>query len=69
MLSRICSLIRMKEPIVAEPGLLLASGATVPTAGTAGYQPACLFQNTATGVLYVNKGTYASCNFTAVTVA
>jgi hypothetical protein len=69
MIDRVCSLLRIKPPSVEAEGLLLASGPTVPTSGTSGYQPACMFQNTATGALYVNKGTLASCNFTAVTVA
>jgi hypothetical protein len=69
MIARICSLIRMKEPIQNDEGLLSESGAAKPADATAGYQPACLFQDTTAGVLYVNKGSLASCEFTAVTVA
>jgi len=51
-------------------GLLSDSGDTTPVDGTSGYAAACLFQNTATGVLYVNKSiVVGSCEFTAVTVA
>jgi hypothetical protein len=72
MIGRICSLLRIKEPAIANPGLLLASGITVPADGTSGYQTGCLFQHTDGGdgtALYVNEGTYASCDFNAITVA
>jgi hypothetical protein len=72
MIARTCSIIRMQEPSVVTPGLLLASGATVPADGTSGYQTGCLFQHTDGGAgtaLYVNEGTYESCDFDAVTVA
>lgn len=72
MLSRLCSLLRMKPPVVEDTGLLFASGDTVPTDGTAGYQTGCLFQHTDGGdatALYVNEGTVTSCDFNAVTVA
>ena len=73
MLARISELLRIKSPVQADTGLLFASGATVPTDGTTGYQPGCLFQHTdgttyAT-VLYCNIGTAASCDFNVVTVA
>lgn len=52
---------------------LLATGTTVPTNGSNGYAKGCLFIDTdvATGTtgLYCNKGTSASCVFTAVTQA
>lgn len=67
MIARLCSVLHISRP--STDGLLSHNGTTVPTAGTSGYAPSCLFQNVSTGVLYVNKGTYASCNFTAVTVA
>ena len=72
MIDRMCSLLRMKPPAVSVPGLLFASGSTVPVDGTSGYQTGCLFQNTSGGsgtALYVNEGTFAACNFDAVTVA
>lgn len=50
-------------------GHTLAVGATVPTDGTKGYAPSCLFiDQDATGGSgwYINRGTYASCNFDAV---
>jgi len=73
MLARIASLLRIQPPAIEPTGLLLASGSTVPTDGTAGYQPGCLFQHTdgttyAT-VLYCNIGTATSCDFNVVTVA
>ena len=72
MLDRIASLLRIRPPSVESSGLLLASGATVPSDGVAGYQTGCLFQHTDGGdgtSLYVNEGTVNSCDFNAVTVA
>jgi len=73
MIARICRLLRMSPPSATTEGLLLASGTTVPTDGTAGYQPGCLFQHTDgtayNTVLYCNIGTAASCDFNVVTVA
>lgn len=73
MLQRICSLLKIKPPVQDNAGLLLASGATVPADGTAGYQPGCLFQHTDgttyNTVLYCNVGTATSCDFNVVTVA
>jgi len=69
MLGRIASLLRMSEPIHEDEGLLFASGATVPTDATVGYQTGCIFQHTdgAEGsAFYVNEGTYASCDFNVV---
>lgn len=68
MIDRICSLLHIKKPSSAA-GYLFASGSTVPTDATSGYQPGCIFQHTdgsAGGVLYVNDGTYASCDFNPV---
>ena len=70
MISRLCALLKIKQP--SAEGLLLASGTTVPADGTSGYATGCLFQHTDGGAgtaLYVNEGTYASCDFDAVTVA
>lgn len=72
MISRICDIIRMKPPTIASPGLLSASGTTVPTDGDSGYQTGCLFQKTDGGdgtALYVNEGSATACDFNAVTVA
>jgi len=69
MISRVCSLLRMKQPVLADRGLLFASGATVPTDGTDGYQTGCIFQHTdGSGgtALYVNEGSVTSCDFNAV---
>jgi len=68
MLSRVCSLIKMRPPAVENSGLLLVSGTTVPTDGAAGYQTGCLFQKTDGGAntsLYVNEGSVTSCDFNA----
>lgn len=50
---------------------LLATGAAVPADGAALYAKGCLFIDTDVGTgttgLYCNKGTAASCVFTAVT--
>jgi hypothetical protein len=60
------------DVVVQRPGagIVIASGSTVPTTGTAGYAPGCLFikDNGATEatVWYYNSGTLASCTFTAV---
>lgn len=69
MLDRIASLLRIAPPILEDEGLLLSSGPTIPTDGTLGYQTGCLFQHTdgaAATALYINVGTYASCDFNAV---
>lgn len=71
MIARICELLKIGVP--TNDGLLRASGKVVPTDGTSGYAPGCLFQHTdgttyAT-VLYCNVGTAASCDFNVVTVA
>lgn len=68
MISRICSLLRIKEPAIDATGLLLASGEAVPADGEAGYQTGCLFQKTNGGAntsLYVNEGSATSCDFNA----
>lgn len=70
MIDRLCSLLKIKKP--SSDGLLLASGTSVPTDGVQGYSTGCLFQHTDGGdgtALYVNEGTFASCDFNAVTVA
>lgn len=72
MISRIASLLRMQQPVLADRGLLLASGATVPTDAADGYQTGCIFQHTDGGngtALYVNEGSVTSCDFNAITVA
>ena len=69
MLTRISSMLRIRPPSVTDEGLLLASGVTVPTDGTAGYQTGCLFQHIdgSTGTaFYVNEGSVTSCDFNAV---
>lgn len=69
MLERVSSLLKMAPPVSGDRGLLFASGATVPTDGTDGYQPGCIFQHTdgSTGTaLYVNEGSVTSCDFNAV---
>jgi hypothetical protein len=63
---RICNLIKMKAPVQADRGYLDASGATVPTNGTDGYQTGCIFRHTdgtAESSLYVNEGSVTSCAF------
>jgi hypothetical protein len=50
-------------------GLLFASGTTVPTDGTDGYQTGCIFQQTDGGsgtAVYINEGSVTSCNFNAL---
>ena len=48
-------------------GILQAFGTTVPTDGTPGYAPACIFHDinatTINTVVYANIGTLASCDF------
>ena len=69
MLLRMAKLLRMRPPVVADEGLLFASGATVPTDAAAGYQTGCIFQHTDGGAgtaFYVNEGSVTSCNFDAV---
>jgi hypothetical protein len=55
----------MRAPVQTDGGYLSASGATVPSAEY-GFQPGCIFQDTANGVVYVNEGTLASCSFKAI---
>jgi len=69
MIERIAELTRSTPPVLADEGLLSSSGATVPTAGTSGYQTGCIFQHTDGGAgtaFYINEGTFASCAFEAV---
>jgi len=69
MLQRLASLLRIQPPVIANRGLLFASGATVPTPGTDGYQTGCLFLHTDGGAgtaLYVNEGSVTSCTFQAL---
>lgn len=69
MLQRIASLLRMGLPITDDEGLLFASGATVPTGGTNGYQVGAIFQHTDGGAgtaLYVNEGSVTSSTFNAL---
>jgi hypothetical protein len=69
MIERICTLLKIQKPVPGSAGLLLASGATVPTSGTRGYQTGCIFQHTdgtAGTAFYVNEGTASSCSFQAV---
>jgi hypothetical protein len=71
MLSRICSVLKIKPPNRETVGLLQASGDTVPSDGDTGYATGCLFQHTDGGdgtALYVNEGDADSCDFNAVTV-
>ena len=60
--------------VLIEPpveGIQLARGTTIPTDGTAGYCPGCLFIHTdgsgAADLTYRNDGTLASCDFNALT--
>ena len=69
MIGRIAKLLRIAIPDVHAEGLLFASGGTVPTDGTSGYQTGCLFQHIDGGAnssLYVNEGTYASSAFAVI---
>jgi len=69
MLHRIASLLRNQESDRENRGLLFASGDTVPSDGTDGYQTGCLFQHVDGGdgtALYVNEGSITSCDFNAI---
>jgi len=65
MISRICHLLKMKQPEMNR-GLLFASGSTVPEDGTDGYQTGCIFQHT-DGIkgetVYINNGSVTACDF------
>lgn len=63
---RTAQLLRMDTPSESIPGKLFTHGATVPTDATAGYAAGCIFQDTTNGTLYLNEGTYASCDFNVV---
>lgn len=68
MLGRITSLIKMQKPL-RNRGLLFASGTTVPTDGTDGFQTGCEFKKTDGGVgtaFYINEGSVTSCDFNAI---
>ncbi len=50
-------------------GIMHAVGSTVPSDGTAGYGPGCIFQDqdaAAGSQVYINEGSYTSCDFNAV---
>lgn len=69
MIDRICALLRRGLPVHENVGLLSLDGDTVPTDGSSGYQPGCIFQKTdgsAGTVFYINEGTASSCDFNAV---
>lgn len=69
MLDRIASLLKIDPPVVGDRGLLFASGATVPSDATDGYQSGCIFQHTDGGagtVLYVNEGSVTSSLFVPI---
>lgn len=58
----------------AHGGKILDFGNTVPTDGTAGYAPSCIFLDTnstggagAATHIFINVGTAASCNFDGIT--
>lgn len=66
---KVRSLLVKDSDIVSGYGIIQAYGLTVPTDATAGYAPGCIFQHldgSADGVMYVNHGSKASCNFDAV---
>lgn len=44
-------------------------GTDIPTDGTAGYAPACIFQDIDSGVVHINEGSATSCDFDAITTA
>jgi hypothetical protein len=59
------------EPAFSQPGYggVMDWGLTVPTDGTAGYVPGCLFvklDGTAGAAVYVNEGSLTSCDFNAL---
>jgi hypothetical protein len=67
MINRLADLMKMQEPKCDV--LLFASGTTVPTDGTAGYETGCIFQHTdgAAGTsFYINEGTATASAFAAV---
>lgn len=69
MIARICSLLRMQQPVLDNRGLLFGSGATVPTNGTDGWQTGAIFQHTDGGnntAVYVNEGSITSSAFKAL---
>ncbi|HPP02725.1 MAG TPA: hypothetical protein PLX83_19235 [bacterium] len=60
------------NPVIGRKGrgTLYATGTAVPTDGSEGYAPGCLFVKEGTpNELYFNVGTKASCDFNKVTVA
>ncbi len=63
-----------KEALIAFDGKIFDYGTTVPTNGTAGYAPSCIFLDTnSTGGagsathIFINVGTAAACNFDGIT--
>tara|TARA_Y100000004_G_scaffold197396_1_gene271837 strand:- start:7215 stop:7445 length:231 start_codon:yes stop_codon:yes gene_type:complete len=65
-----------REAEIAFDGKVLDFGPTVPTDGTAGFAPSCLFLHTdstdgagTATYLFVNVGTAAACNFDGVTIS
>ena len=71
MILRIASLLKIGVPVNGKEGLLSSSGDTVPTDGESGFATGCYFAHTDGGngtAAYINEGTYASCDFNAITV-
>jgi len=42
---------------------------SVPEDGVQGYAPGCICRDTVNGILYINEGTFESCDFNAVQMA
>jgi len=68
MIQRVCKVLSYAVGYFRLPGTKHASGTTVPTDGTAGYTKGCPFIKTDGGAgttLYINEGSYTSCDFNA----
>ncbi len=69
MIQRISALLKTGVPDVSTDGKLMDSGKAKPADGASGFQKGCIFIDVVAGVVYVNEGTLASCDFNAVQTA
>lgn len=69
-----CDILPPDGGVVKVPGggLLIAGGLAVPASGVSGYSAGCVFHQldgAAGSTLYLNEGTFASCDFNAVSTS
>lgn len=67
MKQRVESLLKKQAKNPAPDGVFSGIVKEKPADGTSGYAKSCMLQDYVAGVVYVNEGTLASCDFKTVT--